>query len=254
MSDKHLFILDERDEAVITLTLNNPEKSNALHPELVSQLSTLLDEIAVSKEINAVIITGAGKHFCAGLDLSLLMHLAEEEKAVYLHNVTGIFDKIWMLPQPVIAAVNGAAIAGGFDLAAFCDIRLASRSAIFGQAEINVGLVQIIHPLYKTIGLARAKELAMLGEPISAEEAYRIGLVNHLCESRELMLQAQQLARKLAAKPRQALFETKRLTRELIDMDTGAALHEIRATLRRCFYSEEHKTRVAEVLASLKKG
>ena len=253
MSDNHFFILDERDEAVITLTLNNPEKSNALHPDLVSQLSTLLEEIAESDEINAVIITGAGKHFCAGLDLSLLMNLAEEEKAVYLRHVTGIFDKIWTLPQPVIAAVNGAAIAGGFDLAAFCDIRLAARGAIFGQAEINVGLVQIIHPLYKTIGLARAKELAMLGEPITAEEAYRIGLVNHLYERDELMMQAQQMARKLAAKPRQTLFETKRLTRELIDMDTKAALEEIRATLRRCFNSEEHKTRVAEVLAGLKK-
>jgi enoyl-CoA hydratase/carnithine racemase len=181
------------------------------------------------------------------------MNLAEEEKAVYLRRVTGIFDKLWTLPQPVIAAVNGAAIAGGFDLAAFCDIRLAARKAIFGQAEINVGLVQIIHPLYKSIGLARAKELAMLGEPISAEEAYRIGLVNHLYESDELMPQAQQMAQKLAAKPRLALFETKRLTRELIDLDTKAALEEIRATLSHCFKSEEHKMRVAEVLAGLKK-
>ena len=253
MSENHDYLLVEREGAVITLTLNNPEKSNSLHPVLVKRLSAQLDEIAGSEEINAVIVTGAGKHFCAGLDLSLLMDLQAEEKDVYLHGVTDIFDKLWTLPQPVIAAVNGAAIAGGFDLAAFCDIRLAARGAIFGQAEINVGLVQIIHPLYKTIGLARAKELAMLGEPISAEEAYRIGLVNHLYERDELMLKAQQMARKLAAKPRQALFETKRLTRELIDMDTKAALEEIRATLRRCFNSEEHKTRVAEVLAGLKK-
>lgn len=253
MSKNHEYIYVNREGAVITLTLNNPEKSNSLHPEMVNQLSGQLDVITASDEVNAVVITGAGKHFCAGLDLSLLMNLAEEEKAAYLRRVTGIFDKLWTLPQPVIAAVNGAAIAGGFDLAAFCDIRLAARKAIFGQAEINVGLVQIIHPLYKSIGLARAKELAMLGEPISAEEAYRIGLVNHLYESDELMPQAQQMAQKLAAKPRQALFETKRLTRELIDMDTKAALEEIRATLRRCFNSEEHKTRVAEVLAGLKK-
>jgi len=253
LNDNHPYLLIENDGAVSTLTLNNPEKSNSLHPEMVKQLSAALDEIAVSEESNAVIITGAGKHFCAGLDLSLLMNWAEEEKSVYLRRVTEIFDKIWRLPQPVIAAVNGAAIAGGFDLAAFCDLRLAARKAIFGQAEINVGLVQIIHPLYKTIGLARAKELAMLGEPVSADEAYRIGLVNHLYESEELMPQAQQMAQKLAAKPRLALFETKRLTRELIDLDTKAALEEIRATLRRCFNSDEHKTRVAEVLAGLKK-
>lgn len=253
MTNNPAYLLAERAGAVITLILNNPEKSNSLHPEMVNQLSEQLDVIAASEEINAVVITGAGKHFCAGLDLTLLMNLSEEEKTVYLGRVTGIFDKLWTLPQPVIAAVNGAAIAGGFDLAAFCDIRLAARKAIFGQAEINVGLVQIIHPLYKTIGLARAKELAMLGEPISAEEAYRIGLVNHLYESDELMSQSQQMAQKLAAKPRLALFETKRLTRELIDLDMKAALEEIRATLRRCFNSAEHRTRVTEVLAGLRK-
>jgi enoyl-CoA hydratase len=160
---------------------------------------------------------------------------------------------VWTLPQPVIAAVNGAAIAGGFDLAAFCDIRLAAPEAIFGQAEINIGLTQIIHPLYKTIGLAQAKELAMTGQNISAEEAYRIGLVNHVYPREELMTRAMEMAETLASKPRNALFETKRLTRELIDLDTNRALEEMGSTFRRCLESDEHRKRVAEVYASLKK-
>jgi enoyl-CoA hydratase len=253
MAEEKAYVLAERRGAILLLTLNNAEKSNSLHAKLVEQLAGLLSAAASDESLNVVILTGTGKTFCAGLDLGLLMDLRGEEKSRYLRSVTGIFDQIWMLPQPVIAAVNGAAIAGGFDLAAFCDIRLASRAARFGQAEINLGLTQIIHPLYKTIGLARAKELAMTGEAISAEEAFRIGLVNHLYESDELMSKSFELAALLAAKPRFALLETKRLTRELIDLDTRTALAEIHKSLQLCFASDDHKQRVAEMVAKLTK-
>ncbi|HKP11041.1 MAG TPA: enoyl-CoA hydratase/isomerase family protein [Blastocatellia bacterium] len=244
-------VLSERQGAVLLLTLNRPDKSNSLHPDLVRQLGEALDSAARDDSVNAVVITGAGRSFCAGLDLGLLVSWTAEEKLSYLGTVTGVFRAIWELPQPVIAAVNGHCIAGGFDLAAFCDIRLAAEEAVFGQAEINIGLTQIIHPLYKTIGLARAKELAMTGQNIPAAEAYRIGLVNHVYAQAELMPQALQLAALLAAKPRQALIETKRLTRELIDMDTRGALDEIGRTFRRCLESEEHHRRVADVYARI---
>jgi enoyl-CoA hydratase/carnithine racemase len=246
-------LIAERNAAVLTLTFNHSEKGNSLHPLLVRQLSDYLSAAAGDESLNALILTGSGKTFCAGLDLTVLMNLQGEEKSAYLSSVTRIFEQIWMLPQPVIAAVNGAAIAGGFDLAAFCDLRLAAHEAVFGQAEINVGLTQIIHPLYKSIGLARAKELAMTGNPISAAEAYRIGLVNHIYESHELLNKARELAEVLAAKPRFALLETKRLTRELIDLDTRTALAEIHKSLQQCFASAEHQTRVAEVYAKLTK-
>jgi enoyl-CoA hydratase/carnithine racemase len=254
MTKEKSLIIGEREAAVLILTLNHAEKGNSLHPELVRQLSDYLTQAASDESLNAVILTGSGKTFCAGLDLTLLMNLRGEEKSAYLSSVTKLFDQIWMLPQPVIAAINGAAIAGGFDLAAFCDIRLAAHQAIFGQAEINVGLTQIIHPLYKTIGLARAKELAMTGENISATEAYRIGLVNHVYERDELLIKARDMAAVLASKPRFALLETKRLTRELIDLDTRTALAEIHKSLHLCFDSPEHKSRVAEVYAKLTKS
>ena len=246
-------VLSEREGAILTLTLNRPEKSNTLHPNLVKELSTALRGAEADNTLNVVVLTGAGRSFCGGLDLNLMMSWTVGEKVEYLRTATAIFQQVWSLPQPVIAAVNGAAIAGGFDLAAFCDIRLAAREAVFGQAEINIGLIQIIHPLYKSIGLARAKELAMTGQNISAEEAYRIGLVNHLYTKEELMPRAMEMARVLASKPRGALLETKRLTRELIDLDTSSAFEEIGNSFLRCLESKEHQRRVAEVFEGLKK-
>lgn len=246
-------VLSRREGAILTLTMNRPQKSNSLHPDMVAQLSSALNGAEADTALSVVVLTGAGSSFCAGLDLDLLVSWTTDQKVSYLDTVTKVFRRIWALPQPVIAAVNGAAIAGGFDLAAFCDIRLAAREAIFGQAEINIGLTQIIHPLYKSIGLARAKELAMTGQNISADEAFRIGLVNHVYSRDELMTRAMELAAVLASKPRNALFETKRLTRSLIDMDTNAAFEEINKSLHRCLGSDEHRLRVEQVHVKLKK-
>lgn len=243
----------EQRGAVVAITLNRPEKSNSLHPDLVAELDQTLDRVSSDPAVNALIITGAGRSFCAGLDLELLLAWSSAEKASYLDRVTSLFHRVWYAPQPVIAAVNGAAIAGGFDLAAFCDIRLAAPEAIFGQAEINLGLTQIIHPLYKTIGLARAKELAMTGANIDGAEAFRIGLVNHVYPAEELMARSWELAQTLASKPRQALFETKRLTRELIDLDTNRALEEIGRSFRVLLESDEHRMRVQEIYESIRK-
>jgi enoyl-CoA hydratase/carnithine racemase len=247
-------VLTDYKEAILTITLNRPDKSNSLHPDLVGQLSEILQKTDEDESVAVVILTGAGRSFCAGLDLELLLKWTVEEKLAYLETVTGVFGKVWRLRQPVIAAVGGPAIAGGFDLAAFCDIRLAAREAVFGQAEINLGLTQIIHPLYKSIGLARAKEMAMTGQNITAEEAYRIGLANHVYPREELMARAMELARLLASKPRNALFETKRLTRELIDLDTETAMRQMGESIRRCLSSDEHRQRLAEVYARMKKG
>lgn len=243
----------DRKGKILTLTLNRPEKSNSLHPDLVSALSGALREAGSDPEINVLVLTGAGRSFCAGLDLELLINWTADEKTAYLETVTEMFRLVWSLAQPVIGAINGPAIAGGFDLAAFCDIRLASTEAVFGQAEINLGLTQIIHPLYKSIGLARAKELALTGQNISAEEAYRIGLVNHLYSPEELMPRAYAMAEVMAAKPRGALVETKRLTRELIDMETDAALREIGETFIRRLDTDEHRERLAQVYERLKR-
>lgn len=235
-----MLAVEQRDK-VLLLTLNRPDKRNALHPELIAALLESLYEASDDPAINIIVITGAGPSFCAGLDLDFLLSQDDEGKIEYLEIVFALFQQIYTQPQPVIAAINGPAMAGGFDLAAMCDFRLCAPSATFAQTEILLGLTQIMYPLYKVIGLSRAKELAMTGETINADEAYRIGLVNHVFPAEGLMAEAMKLAEKLASRPRLALFETKRLSRELIDLDTQSAFRRMGKAIRERIRSDEHK-------------
>lgn len=245
-------LITEQRGAVLLLTLNRPEKANALHPELIAELTSTLEKAAESPDVNVVIITGAGKSFCAGLDLGVVLESSFQDKITYLESVFGMFQRIYTQPQPVVAAINGPAIAGGFDLAVMCDFRLCSPAATFAQTEILLGLTQMIFPLYKIIGLGRAKELAMTGEVIHSNEAHRIGLVNHVCDPEQLLSSTMSLADTLAARPRAALFETKRLTRELIDVDTATAFRRMGKAIRERLQSEEHQQMAAEFVAKLK--
>ena len=245
-------LIFERRGAVLLVTLNRPEKRNALHPDLIVELIEKLDEVADDSTVNVIVITGAGPSFCAGLDLTFLLSQEEEGKIAYLETVFAMFQQIYTQPQPVIAAINGPAIAGGFDLAVMCDFRLCSPSATFAQTEILLGLTQMIFPLYKIIGLGRAKELAMTGETINSDDAHRMGLVNHVCEADELFDRTVMLAETLAARPRQALFETKQLARELIDLDTPSAFRRMGKALRDRLRSEEHRQMAKEFVDRLK--
>ncbi len=245
-------LITEQRGAVLLLTLNRPEKANALHPDLIAKLTSTLEAAAENPDVNVLIITGAGKSFCAGLDLGVVLESSFQDKIAYLESVFGMFQQIYTQPQPVVAAINGPAIAGGFDLAVMCDFRLCSPAATFAQTEILLGLTQMIFPLYKIIGLGRAKELAMTGEVIHSNEAHRIGLVNHVCDPEQLLSSTMSLADTLAARPRDALFETKRLTRELIDVDTTTAFRRMGKAIRERLQSEEQQKMAAEFVAKLK--
>ncbi|MDQ3010028.1 MAG: enoyl-CoA hydratase/isomerase family protein [Acidobacteriota bacterium] len=245
-------LIFERRNAVLLVTLNRPDKRNALHPDLILELIEKLDEVANDSTVNVIVITGAGPSFCAGLDLTFLLSQEDEGKIAYLETVFAMFQQIYTQPQPVIAAINGPAMAGGFDLAVMCDFRLCSPSATFAQTEILLGLTQMIYPLYKIIGLGRAKELAMTGETINADEAHRMGLVNHVCSPEELFNRAVMLAETLAGHPRQALFETKRLAQELIDLDTPSAFRRMGKAIRERLRSEEHRHMAEEFVLRLK--
>ena len=247
-------VLVRRQGAVLVLRLNSPQTSNALSPVLVDALHHALAEASQDASTNAILLTAAGKNFCAGLDLKFLLERPKPEHVSYLRRVLDLFRTLWEQPQPIVAAVNGAAYAGGFDLAAFCDLRVAAEDAGFAQTEVLVGLTQIVHPLYKSIGLAHAKELALLGERVSALDAFRMGLVNRVVPAQELEARAMETASALASRPREALFETKRLTREVIDLPTGAALEEAAATILRRMSSTEHAERLAAMVARLGKS
>lgn len=244
-------LLTERQDKILLVTLNRPDKRNALHPDLVQQLFTTLEDAANDDTLQVVIITGAGKAFCAGLDLEHTLGKTQQQGSKF-GIVFDVFHRIYTLPQPVIAAINGPAIAGGFDLAQFCDLRLCSPNAVFSQAEINLGLTQMMYPLYKSIGIARAKELAMTGAVIDANEAYRIGFINHIYPSEELMNEVMKLAKTLADKPREALFETKRLSRELLEMNYDIAIERQLNAIRERLQSTEHRNTLEAYKAQLK--
>jgi enoyl-CoA hydratase len=220
---------------------------------LIRKLRDAFADTSDDESLRVVVLTGAGTTFCAGLDLHHLLGLDTEGKISYLETVFALFRQIYTLPQPVIAAVNGPALAGGFDLAVMCDLRVCAPTATFAQTEVLLGLTQMIYPLYKIIGLSRAKELAMVGEQISAEEAYRIGLVNHIYPADELLGKALSLAEKLASRPRQALFETKRLSRELIDLDAASAFERMQGAIIGRLGSEEHRRKSDEFVERLRR-
>jgi len=175
-------------EGVVQLTLNRPARLNAMTSELVAQLHAGLDEIAVDPQARVVVLTGAGRGFCAGLDLGGYGvapdtgHLGPIQRgfAVQRH-IASLIPHLRALPQPVIAAVNGPAAGGGFALVLGSDIRLAARSARFNAAFVRIGLsacdIGTSWLLPKLVGVARAQELMLTGRLFDAAEAYRIGLV-----------------------------------------------------------------------------
>lgn len=183
---------------IVQLTLNRPDKLNAMTGELVQSLHEHLDAIAVDPEARVVILTGAGRGFCAGLDLGgygtapHTDHLGRTQAgfAVQKH-IASLIPKLRSLPQPVIAAVNGPAAGGGFALVLGSDIRLASRSAKFNAAFIRIGLsacdIGTSWVLPRLVGAARAQELMLTGRVFDAEEAYRIGLVVDLLDDHALL-------------------------------------------------------------------
>lgn len=243
----------EDQHHVRLLTLDRPDKSNALHPDLLGLLRDALVDTEATADIHVVVLTGAGRRFCAGLDLKHLAGLEVSGRVEYMRSLFSIFGQIRDLPQPVIAAVNGPAIAGGFDLAAFCDLRTCSTSATFAQTEILLGLTQVAYPLYKVIGLSRAAELALTGNAIGAEEAYRIGLVSSVHEEDALLPHAMDLARQMAARPPEALFETKRLTRDVIELDSEAAFSRMFETISGRLRSREHQEALSAYMEQLKR-
>jgi enoyl-CoA hydratase/carnithine racemase len=247
-------VLTSVDGAVATVTLNRGAQRNCLHPSVIEGLRSALTSLAEREDVNAVVLTGHGPAFCAGLDLAYLGTLDSEARVTYMRTAFSLFEQLYAMPQPTIAAINGPAVAGGFDLAVFCDLRLCAPGARFAQPEVILGATQFIFPLYTIVGLGRAKELAFTGEAITAEEAWRIGLVNHLVEADELLPRSMALARTIASRPRPALLAAKRVSREILGRDHQAAFAQMGAALDRSLQSVEHRQALEVYLQRLREA
>src|SRR5256714_14264731 len=208
-------ILVSERQGVATLTLNRPDKRNAISFELVEELLRALDEIEKSAA-QVLIVTGAGKAFCAGLDLENLKALAgktHEENLKDSAFMARLFRRIYEFPLPTIAAVNGAAIAGGTGIATMCDFTLAVPEAKFGYTEVRIGFVPAIVSsfLVMQVGHKIARELLLTGRLFDAAEAHRSGLVNEIISPEKLMQRARELATQLMENSPSSVRLTKKL-------------------------------------------
>ena len=209
-------VLVNETEGIRTLTLNRPERRNALTPEMQSELIAALDDAAVSPSTRVLILTGAGECFCSGLDLSALQAMQHKSSAQMdddARRIGRMFQTLYALPVPTIAAVNGHAIAGGTGLATLCDFTLAAAPAKFGYTEVRIGFVPALVSAYLVmqIGEKRARDLLLTGRLFSAEEGARAGLVTEVVDQEDLAARTHALAQTLLANSPASLRATKAL-------------------------------------------
>jgi enoyl-CoA hydratase/carnithine racemase len=195
-------LIYEKEGGIGIITLNRPERLNAINFQLAFELDRLLDEILEDTEARTVIITGAGRGFCAGADIKEMAD--PQAKRLPVGRRYTFFNKIEDLDRPVVAAINGPANGGGLELALACDFRIASEAANFGLGEVKLGVMPAgggTARLPRLIGVSRAKEFLYFGNRIDAEEAHRIGLVNRVVPAEKLTDEAKAWAAELAERP-----------------------------------------------------
>jgi enoyl-CoA hydratase len=221
-------LLYREDGPIATLRLYRPEKKNSLNAKMRQEMAALLHDLARNRAVRAIVITGGDEIFCAGADISEMDGTASAE-AAYQHarEFQILFDQVDSLPQPVIAAVSGYTLGGGCELALAADFRIASETARFGLPEIKIGAFPGgggTQRLARLVGVAKAKEMILIGDPITAQEALAIGLVTKVAAKDKYMDEAMNLAAKLAALPRLALQASKMLINRSQDIDLATGL------------------------------
>jgi enoyl-CoA hydratase len=198
-------LIYEKKDNIGVLTVNRPDKLNALSNELIGELGQFLEEVENDEKLRVLVLTGAGeKAFVAGADIQELVDRDALKGRRVSRTRQEVFSRIENLPIPVIAAVNGYALGGGLELALACSIRISSEQAQFGAPEVKLGIIPGdggTQRLPRLIGLGRAMEMILTGDFIDAQEAYRIGLVNQVVPHDELMEKAVALAQKIAKRP-----------------------------------------------------
>jgi methylglutaconyl-CoA hydratase len=209
-------LLLECKNDIATITLNRPDKRNAISPTMIADVQSALDAIEKNHATRVVILTGAGKAFCAGMDLDMLAAIAKQSPAENQEDsrrIAKLLRRIWSFPRPMIAAVNGAAYAGGCGIATLCDFTLAAPEAKFGYTEVKIGFLPAIVSVFLTrqIGEKRSRDLLLTGRIIDANEAREFGLVTAVVPAENLMQRAHELAAELIAASPASLTRAKHL-------------------------------------------
>jgi enoyl-CoA hydratase len=226
-------VLVDRDDSIVTITLNRPDKLNALSVELVTELARAVNELAGDGSVRCAIVTGAGdKAFAAGADIAAMSTMTVAQAKTFADLGHRVGAAMEALPFPVIAAVNGFALGGGCEIALCCDFIYASDRAKLGQPEVNLGVIPGFggtQRLSRRVGIGRARELCMTGDTLTAEEAFRIGLVNAVVPHAELLPKVREVAKKIASKGPLAIAAAKRVLARGADVPLPVA-NELEAT------------------------
>jgi len=237
-------ILSTSDDGICTITVNRPDKLNALNKDTIAEIGAAVHAAAHDPEVYGIIITGSGpKAFVAGADISEFASYSLEQGMELSAHGHRVFDSIEQCGKPVIAAVNGFALGGGCELAMACHMRVASENAKFGQPEVKLGLIPGYggtQRLPKLIGKGRAMELLMTADMIDAREAWRMGLVNHVVPAEELMTVTKGILAKIRVQAPVAIAEIVRTVNASDDKQTDGFREEIER-FGACFTTDDFK-------------
>jgi len=254
MEYKNIFL--QKEERVAVITISRPKALNALNTETLKELDFAIDEIANDDEIYAVILTGDGKAFVAGADITEMKDLDVMGGRKFGNLGNKVFRKLETLEKPVIAAVNGFALGGGCELSMACDIRIASSKAKFGQPEVGLGITPGFggtQRLARLVGIGMAKQLIYTGDIINAEEALRIGLVNKVVEPEQLIDEVKLLAKKIASNAPIAVKLSKTAINRGLQMDIDTALMYEAEIFGECFSTVDQKNGMRAFLEKAEK-
>jgi enoyl-CoA hydratase len=237
------------------ITLNRPRLLNALSAEMLTSIRSAYEAAAGDHDVRAVVMTGAGRGFCAGADIHVMDGASLESFRAFLLPFTELCTLIRNFPKPTIAAINGVAVGGGFELTLVCDFRIVARSATIGSHEVNINQPMTNGSTYllpRLIGEGRAKWLGMTGEIIGAEEAERIGLVNSVVEDQRLTSAVEELVAKLVTVGPIAVTRVKQCFARNRDVDVDMAVIFENEAATRCFVSADQQEGVRAFLEKRK--
>ncbi|MDR2825321.1 MAG: enoyl-CoA hydratase/isomerase family protein [Deltaproteobacteria bacterium] len=237
-------LLFEVEGKVAIITMNRPKALNALNSDLLTDLNKALDEVETNAAIKGAIITGAGKAFVAGADISQMSSFNPEQAREYMILGQSTFKRIEDIEKPIMAAVNGFALGGGNELCMACDFRYASEKAVFGQPEVNLGIMPGFggsQRLPRLVNPGIAKELVLSGRNVKAEEALKIGLVSKVLPEGELLNEAKEIMKSITSKPAHSLRYCKTAINRGQDIDLYKAIGIELELVSLCFASPDQK-------------
>ncbi|MDK2867352.1 MAG: enoyl-CoA hydratase [Clostridiales bacterium] len=241
-------IIFEVEDGIAVITMNRPKALNALNNETLYELTDAVAYCAKTAEVKGLIITGAGKAFVAGADIVQMKDYGSEQGRDYAGFAQDVFNKIEALEKPVIAAVNGYALGGGCELSMACDIRIAGERAVFGQPEVNLGIIPCFggtQRLSRLVGAGKAKELIFTTDYIKAEEAEKIGLANKVVAQDTLLDEAKAMMKKILSKAPLAIKYGKVAINKGLDLDLKNALELEKDLVGLCFATDYQKEGMA---------